>query len=78
MLETTDLGECAQTLLHMLHERGWKAMVMALQADANLHLAIHIIDHPAAPLIDHLCHHRAPVDMHTAPWMREQCNTTMV
>jgi len=52
----------------LLRDRGWNAMILALQSDSDFHPAVHTIQHPAVHVLDHLCCHGAPVLMSTQPW----------
>ncbi len=67
-LEATNLGEYSHMCSCLLCDRGWNAMILALQSNSDLHPAVHTIQHPAAHVLDHLHCHGAPVLMSTQPW----------
>jgi len=67
-LEASNLGEYAHMCSCLLRDRGWNAMILALQSDSDFHPAVHTIQHPAVHVLDHLCCHGAPVLMSTQPW----------
>ena len=69
MYTSSQLGECIDSALALLHTMGFSHTVRRFRTPSDIPPSVQHLPHPAARFLAYLARHGAPAKMHTAPWL---------